>query len=128
MQTIEEWCITADATDKGKSTKAKRRRRPGLRKTRPLTPKQVEAVQAYGDCEGNVSAAAKRVGVARNTYLERLNAAYKKLGKAALKKPATRALSEDNRQQVSIAGQDNGPAALPQNGENPKTKRDRRHL
>jgi hypothetical protein len=63
-----------------------------------------------------------------STASAKANSAYKKLGKAALKKPATRALSEDNRQQVSIAGQDNGPAALPQNGENPKTKRDRRHL
>jgi predicted DNA-binding protein (UPF0251 family) len=81
----------------------KRRRRPGLRNVRPLTPRQLEATQAVADCEGNLSKAAKRLGIARNTLLEIYNAANEKLGIAALKKHRTHSTPKDRR------GQDNLP-------------------
>jgi predicted DNA-binding protein (UPF0251 family) len=63
----------------GGKTKGRGRKRRNLQ-VRPLTRKQAEAVYVMGDCNGNFTAAAKRLGVNRKTVWQNYWAAMKKIG------------------------------------------------
>jgi transcriptional regulator of acetoin/glycerol metabolism len=63
----------------GKRKKHNRASKP--RKHRQLTPRQVEVVQVVGECKGNISQAAKRLGRDRATIEESYRA------KMRLRKP-----------------------------------------
>jgi len=110
-------------TSKGAGKKKRRRRkRQTPDKVRPLTPRQVEVMQIVGECKGNLSQAARRMGLDRKTVEQHWDAASKKLGKQAMK-VYTGHLPKDRRGQESIAGQDDGPGAI---GPDTKVMRDRR--
>jgi hypothetical protein len=109
----------------GGGRRPRRRRRPPLDpKIRPVTPKQTEAVQIVGECQGNLAAAARKLGIDRKTLKERYDAACKKLGIAATKH-RTRALPKDRRGQEDVAAGDDGPA-MKQPGGAAGVRRDRR--
>jgi DNA-binding CsgD family transcriptional regulator len=89
---------------------ASRKRHPRRRKRppttgRPLSEKQIEAMQIVGDCKGNLAEAARRLGKDPKTVRQHYNAALRKLGKAAVKH-ATRALPSDRRGQVNLSADD----------------------
>jgi hypothetical protein len=84
--------------------KPARRTRRGTkpRKPRPLTGRQVEAVQVVGECKGDIAKAAKRLGLHRKTVAESYKAGLTKLGKVAVKH-GTRLFPRDRRGQEDIA-------------------------
>lgn len=66
-----------------KTAKQKRRRRRRVpAETRPLTPKQIEALTIVGECCGNKKKAAENLGIDRKSLTDRLEGAWKKLGAA----------------------------------------------
>ncbi len=87
-----------------KKASLRRSRRRQITPVRSLTPKQVEAVQIYGECKGNLTKAAGNIGIDRTSFKERLDAAYKKLGQKPPKRQGarTRRLPQDRRGQVNI--------------------------
>ncbi len=87
----------------GKRATPKRRRRQGVKRVRPLTARQAEIMQIVGECKGNLSEAARQLGIHRNTLKEQYEAANKKLGVRALTKPKTHKMPEDNRGQDNLA-------------------------
>jgi hypothetical protein len=70
---------------------------------RKLTGKQLEAVQAFGECECNYSHTAKKLGLCINATRDRIKAAYKKLCERVPRKAQTRSLPADHRGGVSVA-------------------------
>jgi DNA-binding CsgD family transcriptional regulator len=88
-----------------RSTVPKRRRR--VQRARPLTPKQVQAVQVVGECQGNMAEAARRLGVHPATVRQHYLAATKKVpevvSSVARAKLARRRLPADHRGQPTIA-------------------------
>jgi predicted DNA-binding protein (UPF0251 family) len=86
----------------GKSAKRKRRRRASAPRLVPLTNKQLEAVHLVGEHKGNVSAAARAVGISRQTMNRRYDKAMKKLGRKAVKH-RTKQLPTDRRGQINVA-------------------------
>jgi DNA-binding CsgD family transcriptional regulator len=88
-------------------------KRSGKRRTRnrppatpkPLTAKQVEAVQMVGDCKGNFAEAARRLGVTSKTVRQHYRAAITKTGQTVVKH-ATKALPSDRRGQTNLADGD----------------------
>jgi len=82
--------------------KGARKRRHQKRQPKALTPKQSRAVEVVAEHEGNLTAAAKAIGVDRTTIKQHVDAANKKLGMAASAhlKPKTRDLSHDSRGQL----------------------------
>ncbi len=87
-----------------KKASPRRSRRRQITRGRPLTPKQVEAVQIYGECKGNLTKAAANIGIDRTSFRERLDGAYEKLGQKRPKRQGLRArrLPQDRRGQVNI--------------------------
>jgi hypothetical protein len=99
----------------------RRTRRPPLQpKEHPLTPRQTEVVQLYGELKGNISAVAKSLSRDPTSIRECLDAAYRKLGKAGWRNRDTRPgkrgrfkagkLPTGKDGQEAVAGQDDGPA------------------
>jgi len=66
-----------------KAARGKKPRRTGSRKPRPVTARQAEAMERVGECKGDVTKAAKSMGVTPKTVRELLSAGYAKLGKSA---------------------------------------------
>jgi len=58
-----------------------RRRAPS--KPKPLTARQAEALQLFGECKGNYQETARRMGVVPKTVRQHVDAALKKLGQSA---------------------------------------------
>jgi predicted DNA-binding protein (UPF0251 family) len=85
--------------------KGRGRRRRMRQEPRPLTPKQTEAMQIVGECEGDLAEAARKVGICRKSLAERYSAALKKIGLTAAQylKPKTVSLPRDRRGQVAVA-------------------------
>jgi hypothetical protein len=110
----EAWATAAggalDATPPGPARQRpkERRRRPAA-EPKPLTAKQVEAVQIVGECRGDFAEAARRLKRDRKTIVGHYEAAQEKLGKSAVK-AATQPLPKDRRGQENIAdGDDRRP-------------------
>jgi len=92
---------TADAGTGG--GKARKRHRPKTRlQDRPLTERQVEAVTVVGECNGNITAAALRLGKDRKTVSEAYHAALRKLGRKVTR-PKTANLPRDKRGQENVS-------------------------
>lgn len=85
--------------------RAKRRRRRQPAEPKPLTPKQVEVVQLYGECKGDFAEVARRMNLDRKTVVEHYEAAMKKMGKTAVK-PTTRSIPADRRGQATLSHDD----------------------
>jgi predicted DNA-binding protein (UPF0251 family) len=103
--------LLAEAKPDAKSVLAvkKRRRRTPLREARPLTPKEVEALQLLGEHKGNYTAAAKVAGISRTALIKRYKKAIKKLPRSAAvmkKKPTTQPLPLDHRGQVNLSDEE----------------------
>ena len=86
----------------------RKRKRAGdkPRKPRPLTATETETIQIVGECNGNVAAAARRLGKDRKTVEESYRNGLKKLGKEAYwqsKKTKARLLTRDKRGQETIS-------------------------
>jgi hypothetical protein len=79
------------------------KRRAARAKSRPLTDKQVTAQRLMGECDGNITEAAARMGCKRQTFMEHLAAGNAKLGKLAVNRPKTERLREDRRGQLSTS-------------------------
>jgi DNA-binding CsgD family transcriptional regulator len=100
--------VTHDGTQggqAGKPNRSRRRRRKTDAAPRPMTAKQTEAVQIVGECKGNFSEAARRLGVSPKTVREHYQAGLRKLGRKAVKH-ATQRLPSDRRGQDSISSDD----------------------
>ncbi len=94
---IEDIAATAGPVNRNK-------RGPYRKKgTCDLTARQVEVMQIVGEHKGNISEAARCMGLDRKTVSEHFNAACKKLGKKAMSKPRTRSLPQDNRGQANVS-------------------------
>ena len=78
------------------TAKRKRNRRPENTAVIKLTEKQLEAVNLYGECKGNMSQVARRMGVSHQTAKQHYDAANKKLGKKATAIPKTQRLRPDH--------------------------------
>jgi hypothetical protein len=83
----------------------KRRRRKADAVPRPLTAKQAEAIQIVGECKGNFSQAAARMGLDRATVRQHYNAGMGKLGRKAVKH-GTQRLPSDKRGQDNVYSDD----------------------
>ncbi len=91
----------------------RKHRQPPL-EVRPLTARQLEVMQIASECEANLAETARRMGLHRKTVEQHYRAACKKLGiRASTEKPKTDRIPLDRRGQEDIAGQGDGPAALP---------------
>jgi hypothetical protein len=93
---------TKRESTKTSGAKPKRRRRRETDGTRPLTVKQTQAVQLYGELKGNFTAVGKRMGVSRQMAEKHYNRAMKKLGKRAMPNHKTATLPTDKRGQANI--------------------------
>jgi len=82
--------------------KTKRRRRKTDAAPRPITAKQAEAVQIVGECKGNITEAARRLGVSAKTVRQNYQAGLGKLGRKAVKH-ATQRLPSDKRGQDNVS-------------------------
>jgi hypothetical protein len=100
-----------------------RRRR---RQQRGPTPKQLEAVQIVGECNGNIAEAARQLGRDAKTVSELYRKGLKNAGSLTISRrnrPRTGSIPTDARGQVGISSADKGPAA---NNPNADPARDRR--
>ena len=91
--------------DKSPTKPKKRRRKSTNKKVNPLTNKQIEALRLDGECQGNMSDVARRMGIKASTARQHRDAANKKLAIVVSKKAATERLKTDRRGQEVI--QDN---------------------
>ena len=91
-------------TDNQRATAAKRRRRRSD-KVRPLTLRQTQVLAAVGECNGNLAAAARQLGVDRKTVAQHYEACLRKLGREAVRH-ATRRLPTDRRGQLNVCPED----------------------
>jgi predicted DNA-binding protein (UPF0251 family) len=103
---IAEW-VNGQVEKLGLGRKAKKpsRRRQPTREARPITPKEVEAVQLVGQHKGNVAAAARQAGKSRTAMKKLYDKAHRKL--ASVKTPKgeqmkTRRLPTDRRGQATV--------------------------
>lgn len=104
LKTIEDAALRKLLAAGGKR-KVTRRRRKSDNMPKPLTAKQLEAVQIVGECKGNITKAAEQVGIDRKSMQERYDAAMTKLGASAVKHK-TKQLGNDKRGQANIVGGD----------------------
>ena len=88
-----------DLQDKPK--RSRRRRRKTDAAPRPLTAKQTEAVHIVGECKGNFTEAAARMGLDAATVRQHYNAGMAKLGGKAVKH-GTQRLPSDRRGQDNV--------------------------
>jgi predicted DNA-binding protein (UPF0251 family) len=91
-----------EVNEKATKPAKKKRRRHANQKPTPVTPKQLDAMQLYGEHKGNIAAAAKAAGVSRAAMMKLIQKAQKKLGKQAVEKVKTTPLPEDHRGQVAV--------------------------
>jgi len=121
---VTEAGITAVTPDRatGDSPKTNRRKHR-QQKSKKLTVKQLEAFQAFAECECNYSHTAKKLGLCISATRERIKAAYKKLGDHVPRKAQTRFLPTDHRGGVSVAA---GPKPEPQGLGADRSPHDRR--
>ncbi|MGE0607122.1 MAG: hypothetical protein AB7O62_08520 [Pirellulales bacterium] len=97
----------ANLPDAAKGKPKRPRRAPrGERQAKPLTDAQVKSLEAVQDCEGNIAKAARSLGRDRKTVEQHYKEALRKLGRAAVKKPTTRHLPQDQRGQAHVADGD----------------------
>ncbi|MBL8828306.1 MAG: response regulator transcription factor [Planctomycetaceae bacterium] len=82
-----------------------RRRSRAEASPRPLTPKQVEVMQVFGECKGNLAEVARRLSRDRATVKEHYQAATKKMGAQATR-PKTERLRSDLRGQLDVTVSD----------------------
>jgi DNA-binding CsgD family transcriptional regulator len=96
--------LAADSVSRSKARAEgkPRRRRKVDPKPRPLTDKQTEAVHMVGECKGNVTEAANRLGRDRKTVEQHYKAAMKKLGKSQSEHLTIQSRA-DRRGQATIA-------------------------
>jgi hypothetical protein len=95
----------AEAKGGGAGRKRKSRKRQSA-KPRPVTPAQAEAVQIVGECKGNMSEAARRLGKDPKTVRQNYRAGLRNVGMSAAvlnQKPKTQNLPHDRRGQVIIS-------------------------
>lgn len=85
--------------------KTPKRKRRASTSRETLTPKQLEAVQLYGECKGVFTAIAKRMAIDRKTAEQHVKAGLKKLGREVAK-PITKQAKSDRRGQSTIADGD----------------------
>jgi predicted DNA-binding protein (UPF0251 family) len=69
----------------------------------PLSPRQLEAAQLFGEHKGNKTAAAAAMGISRAALDKLLGKAQTKLGKNAVKKIGTAPLPMDGRGQAAVS-------------------------
>ena len=67
---------------------------------------QLEAVQLFGDCEGNIAETGRRIGVDRKTVEQHITAAFEKMGKSVPNIARTKRLQKDNRGQEHLSDDD----------------------
>jgi DNA-binding CsgD family transcriptional regulator len=97
------------STKRSKRTKHNRR----APAHRPLTDKQVKAMQTVAECNGSIAEAARRLGKDRSTVAQHYRTALKKLGRmASTVKAKTGALPSDKRGQLTVARNDAPPSKL----------------
>ena len=98
--------VALDAVVKQKPAK-RRRRAVKLRKPREPTPRQLEVIQIFGECNGNLAAVARKLGRDRKTIEETYKAGMMKLGKTVYhSKDKTRLLARDRRGQEVVSDDD----------------------
>ena len=85
--------------------KSTKRRRRQTDKVRPLTERQAEVLVAVGECNGSLTAAAKRLGIDRKTVAQHYEVCLRKLGHKVVRH-ATRRLPTDRRGQLNISPED----------------------
>jgi hypothetical protein len=89
------------------ASKRKRRRPKTGSKSKPLTTKQAEAVQAYGELDGDIPKAARRCCISPKAMRNRLDGAWKKIGK----RPMTNAIkAKMSRLPTDKRGQETVPS------------------
>jgi hypothetical protein len=93
----------------GKKVAGNRRRPPHETKIRPLTNRQIEAMQIVPECKENFAEAGRRMRLDPKTVRQHYLTGLKKLGpttvraaQAARQKPKTRPLPEDRRGQADL--------------------------
>ena len=98
----------AFCSDAQKRRKPKRKRASDKpRKPRPPTLRQLEVIQIVGECIGNLSAAARKLGRDRKTIEGSYRAGMMKLGKTVYNsKDKTRLLARDRRGQATVSEDD----------------------
>jgi DNA-binding CsgD family transcriptional regulator len=106
---LERMAVRLTATPPAGGGRVTRNLRP-RRADRPLTPKQLNALELIATHKGNMSEAARAAGVSRATMKKHVDAANKKL---ALTEPhgkriQTCRLPKDRRGQANIAARDDG--------------------
>lgn len=105
-QAIETVRATCDAIERKRPRRS--RKRSSADQPPSLTDKQLEALLAFRDCEGNVAEAARRVGITRKSLQERIAAANRKLGELAVsrdKRPKTEKSPTDRSGQSLVDDQ-----------------------
>ena len=73
-----------------------RNRKPTKSPAKPLTAKQVEILRLHGECKGNMSEVARRMGVTHPTATQHYTEAHKKLGITASERARTTRLGADH--------------------------------
>lgn len=87
-----------------KPKRSKRRRKVNAAR-KQLTPKQTQAVEAYADLDGDIPKAARRCGISPKAMRNRLEGAWKKIGKRPMMnaiKAKTKGLPTDKRGQEIV--------------------------
>ena len=92
--------LADNATGDTKATKSNRirsrNRRPAKAPPKKLTDRQSEVLLLYGECKGNMSEVARRMGVTHPTAMQHYNAANTKLGITASERARTIRLRADH--------------------------------
>lgn len=107
VQLDAQRCVKAivDTREKGKPKgQEPRAKQKNKRRVIPkhLTPKQIEAAQMVGECNGNIAEAARKLKRDRKTVKQHYDMALVKMGRVAVKH-VTRSLPADRRGQADIA-------------------------
>lgn len=81
---------------------------------RQPTVKQLEAIRAVNECEGNFSKAADQLNVDRTTVKQHYDAGMRNAGKLVgrLVKPKTQPIESKRRGALPVAGKDDGQAVI----------------
>jgi hypothetical protein len=80
----------------------RRRHRQPPKQIHPLTARQLEVVQLFGEHEGNMTAVARAMGVSRQRAADLYQEAMAKLASKAPVKPKKQKLPEDHRGQAKV--------------------------
>ncbi len=102
-QRAEPVAVTATGSTKPEAAKVNRtrprNRRPAKSPPKALTDRQSESLRLYGECNGNMSEVARRMGVAPPTAMQHYDAANVKLGITLSERARTTRLAADQHGQ-----------------------------